>query len=79
MTILSIRNVPDAVVERLRARAQRNARSLQAELLAIVTEAVPVEGPVPDYWAIYEEAKKRGLGGGSAQTVAWIREDRDSR
>jgi plasmid stability protein len=37
---LSIKNAPDDVVERLRARAVRNRRSLQGELLAIVEEAV---------------------------------------
>lgn len=37
---LSIKNVPDNVVERLRARAARHHRSLQGELLAIVEAAV---------------------------------------
>jgi len=36
---LSIKNVPEAVAERLRARAERNHRSLQGELLAIVEQA----------------------------------------
>ena len=36
---LSIKNVPKAVAERLRARAERNHRSLQGELLAIVEQA----------------------------------------
>ena len=36
---LSIKNVPQAVAERLRARAARNHRSLQGELLAIVEQA----------------------------------------
>ena len=37
---LSIKGVPDALAERLRARAERNHRSLQGELMAIVSEAV---------------------------------------
>jgi plasmid stability protein len=37
---LSIKNAPDAVVARLRARAIRNHRSLQGELLAIIEAAV---------------------------------------
>lgn len=37
---LSIKGVPDALAERLRVRAERNHRSLQGELMAIVTEAV---------------------------------------
>jgi plasmid stability protein len=36
---LTLRNVPDQVVERLRERAVRNQRSMQAELLAIVRAA----------------------------------------
>jgi plasmid stability protein len=36
---LSIKGVPDAVAEALRARAERNHRSLQGELMAIVESA----------------------------------------
>jgi len=37
---LSIKNVPDALADRLRARAERNHRSLQGELVAILESAV---------------------------------------
>jgi plasmid stability protein len=37
---LSIKNVPDDIASGLRARAARNHRSLQGELLAILEEAV---------------------------------------
>jgi plasmid stability protein len=36
---LSIKNVPDALAARLRERAQRNHRSLQGELMAILEAA----------------------------------------
>ncbi|RZU02187.1 FitA-like ribbon-helix-helix domain-containing protein [Rivibacter subsaxonicus] len=36
---LSIKNVPDEVAEQLRLRAERNHRSLQGELMAIVQQA----------------------------------------
>jgi antitoxin FitA len=36
---LSIKAVPEALAERLRQRAERNHRSLQGELLAIVEKA----------------------------------------
>ena len=36
---LSIKNVPDDVVERLRERAKRHHRSLQGELLELVSHA----------------------------------------
>jgi plasmid stability protein len=37
---LSIKNVPDALAEKLRARAERNHRSLQGELMAIIEGAL---------------------------------------
>ena len=37
---LSIKNVPEQLAAKLRARAERNHRSLQGELMAIVSEAV---------------------------------------
>lgn len=36
---LSIKGVPDEIAERLRERAARNHRSLQGELMAIVSQA----------------------------------------
>lgn len=40
MTVnLSIKGVPEALAERLRARAERNHRSLQGELMAIIERA----------------------------------------
>jgi hypothetical protein len=36
MPSLSIKNVPEEVIARLRERAERNHRSLQRELLALV-------------------------------------------
>jgi plasmid stability protein len=37
---LSVKNVPEALAMKLRARAERNHRSLQGELMAILEEAV---------------------------------------
>lgn len=37
---LSIKNVPDRILERLRRQATRHHRSLQGELLAIIEEKV---------------------------------------
>lgn len=39
MPNLSIKNVPEEVLERLRDRASRNHRSLQGELMAIICSA----------------------------------------
>ncbi|THF65054.1 FitA-like ribbon-helix-helix domain-containing protein [Pseudothauera rhizosphaerae] len=40
MPHLSIKNVPEALAERLRLRAALNHRSLQGELMAIIEQAV---------------------------------------
>ena len=40
---LSIKEVPDALADRLRARAERHHRSLQGELMAIIEAAVTAE------------------------------------
>jgi plasmid stability protein len=37
---VTLRNIPDNVIGRLRSQARRNGRSMQAELLSIVTATV---------------------------------------
>ena len=44
---LSIKGVPDALADRLRRRAERNHRSLQGELMAIVERAADEEDLAP--------------------------------
>lgn len=71
---LSIEKVPDAVVERLRARAARQHRSLQAELLAIGEEAVrPAPMLSPD--EVLAEVRRLGLCT-PAEAAAIVRADR---
>jgi len=74
---LSIKNVPAPVVERLRARAARNRRSLQGELLAIIEEAVS-DVPTISAREVYERARRRKLPKGE-RAVDIIREMRDGR
>jgi plasmid stability protein len=74
---LSIKNVPEEILERLRARAERNRRSLQQELLVIVEAAALDEGEVTvDELAEY--VSSLGLSTPD-ETTDWIRELRDSR
>jgi antitoxin FitA len=40
MAALSIRNIDESVKRRLRSRAARNGRSMEAEVRAILTEAI---------------------------------------
>lgn len=73
---LSIKNVPDETVKRLRARARANHRSLQGELLAILEEALH---PRP---LGLEEARDRLAElrlRTPAESAGMIREDRDGR
>lgn len=67
---LSVKNVPDDIVERLRSRAKRNHRSLQGEMMTILEEAT---GP----WELsVDEAEKRlkSLGFGTGDdSSAWVR------
>lgn len=44
MSAVSIRNLDDRVRERLRVRAARHGRSMEAEMRAILTEAVSEPG-----------------------------------
>jgi antitoxin FitA len=77
MPSLSIKNVPDEVVERLRERAARNRRSLQGELLALICDAAaggtvtPAPSPAREPPAprgtrsareIFDEIRARGQG-----------------
>ena len=91
MPNLSIKNVSEAVVEKLRERASNNHRSLQGELMAIVCAAVGegdigleskrVEGGWKSVEQILAERKaeypKPTLKGPSAADI--IRKERDAR
>jgi plasmid stability protein len=74
---LSIKNVPDDVVERLKARAARDHRSLQGELLHIVKSAA-AEPKGVDAYAILAAVRQLGVSSPS-EAVRMIREDRDGR
>ena len=74
---LSIKNVPDAVVERLRARAARNRRSLQGELLNLIERAAD-ELPTISARDVYERIRKLKLPTGESSADI-IREMRDVR
>ncbi len=73
---LSIKNAPEPIVERLKERANRNHRSLQGELMAIIeraAEETPVRRSVAETFAAV-----RALGFRMpAEATAMVREDRD--
>jgi plasmid stability protein len=88
---LSIKNVPDELAERLRARAARNRRSLQRELLLILEQAgaervppAPIESAIAastgrlSVEEVFERAR-RLFPSGTPSSTELIREMRDGR
>jgi plasmid stability protein len=85
---LSVKNVPDALAQRLRDRAERNRRSLQRELLSILEAAADDRPPPPESGApvngtlTVEEVAERVrklFPRGTGSSVAYVRELRDGR
>ena len=74
---LSIKAVPDSLVEKLRRRAERNHRSLQGELLTILEETLERSRPLMSDEAI-RKLRMIDLESGSESAVI-IRHDRDRR
>ena len=74
---LSVKNVPEALAEKLRQRAARAERSLQGELLVILRAAVEA----PKRLTAAEALRRLRASGLSteADSVAVIRAERDGR
>jgi plasmid stability protein len=72
---LSIKRVPDDVVERLRKRAAMNHRSLQGELMAMLEEHVSQDAPL-SLAQLHELVRASGFSTPS-ESVEMIRADRD--
>ncbi len=72
---LSVKNVPTDLAQRLKARAARNHRSLQGELMAILEQA----GQVTTLSELVSLAHRLGVNGVSGDSAAIIRADRDAR
>jgi plasmid stability protein len=71
---LSVKQVPRQLARRLKARAVRNHRSLQGELLAILTEAADAAS-IDDLAALVGRLGVHTPG----EAAAMIRADRDGR
>ena len=73
---ISVKNVPDEIVERLKDRAARHHRSLQGEVMAILEDAAH---PRPRLTAteVWRRARAMGISTPS-EAVEIIRADRDS-
>ena len=73
---LSVKNVPDDVARRLKARAAHNHRSLQGELLAILEQAAG--GRRLSVAEVAQEVKRLGIRT-SGDSVKMLRELRNGR
>ena len=73
----SIKNVPDDLASRLRNRADRNHRSLQGELMAILELAVTEPEPLT-FERVLQVVRDLNLATGPA-SVEMIRDDREGR
>lgn len=74
---LSVENIPEDLLDRLRRRAERNHRSLQDEVMCILEEAAAEEGELSlrELRAHIDELGLRTLG----EATQIVREDRDRR
>jgi plasmid stability protein len=76
MPDVSIKDVPAEELDRIRARAKENHRSLQGELRVILSEAATA----PPRAITFDELMARGRAMGLStpdEATKWIREDRD--
>ena len=74
---LLIKSVPDAMVHRLRVRAQLHHRSLQGELMAILEQAVQEPAPLSPE-DVLAEVRRLGLIT-PRESAGMAREARDGR
>lgn len=75
MAQLLVRDVAPEVVEKLKGRAQRNRRSLEAELRVILQDAV--QEPATDMQAEVERVRALFAGRSFEDSTALLRADRE--
>lgn len=80
MATLTIRNLDDAVVERLKAQAKANNRSLEGEVREILDAAAPERLSVRDRLAIVDRiAAMTPKDVPQTDSALLLREDRENR
>lgn len=70
MPNLSIKNVPEHLLTKLRDRAARHHRSIQGELMALLSAAVGSTADVPDAGVASEKPQARRSGMRSIEEIA---------
>jgi plasmid stability protein len=74
MAQILVRKLPDTVVDGLKARAQRNSRSLEAEVREILQQAVATERA--EFFEVADAMRRRLAGRHHTETLELLREDR---
>jgi len=74
---LSVKNVPEALAEKLRARAAANHRSMQGELLSILEDALTPKRrlQLAEIWELGADLN----GSSGSESTQLVREMRDGR
>lgn len=80
MAQLTVRKLDDELVRRLKIQAAENGHSAEAEVRAILAEALPEKPPnLEAYWRQVDEFRARTAGRQTVDSTDIIREMRDSR
>lgn len=79
MTILHVRNVPEQLYERLKARAETQRRSLSAEVIALLESAIEeaARDPAVTLQAIRERRARYAISPDAPDSTLLLREDRE--
>lgn len=75
MASVLIRDLEEGTVEQLKARAQRNGRSLQGELKLILEQAAA--GTLPDHREMFRRLDRMLAGRTFSDSAELVREDRE--
>ena len=75
---LTVRNIPKAVLERIRARATRHRRSMHGEILAILEAAAAETATRRSVSQVLQQVRSQGLRT-APDAAAMVRAGRDER
>ena len=79
MSVLHVRNVPDALYERLRRRAGEQRRSLSAEVITLLSKALEEEEQSPQVTLAAIRGRRffHPAEAGAPDSTAMLRQDRE--
>jgi plasmid stability protein len=77
MATITVKNIPDAVYERLKAAAAANRRSINSEILVCIERSVAAQPVAPEH-VVARARRLRALTAGSALTAEEFRAIRDA-